>query len=247
MFVAAAMMLAGAAAMALAGCGGSGSSSAERTKLEHELSAQAKTSSIPPDVTPCLVQEAGKLPLDQLRAVASPGANPPAATKRLAVGLLTTCIREGKGLSALHTLIVQSLEKSVSANVPPVFKQCLIEKANATTAGQLSQLVSTYAAGDDPAAAQKQAFQVGVGLGKQCVADPRIVDALRSLFIAPIKAAFKTSSYSTAFKNCVLKKSEQFPVAKLRQAALNPAGAQSLGETFGRNAARACIAAGARP
>ncbi len=237
-----------AAAMLLVGCGGSGSgsSSAERTKLEGQLSAQVKTSGIPADLAPCVLQQGGKLPLDQLRAVAAAGANPPPATKRIAVGLFTTCIRSGQGLDTMHSLIVRSIQNSTSPNVPDVLKQCLIQRANATTGDELSQLVSAYA-GENQAAAQAQAEQVGRGLGRQCLADPSILGALRGLFISPIRSALAKSSYSAAFKKCVLKKSEAFPTAKLRQVALNPAGAQALGQAFGVNAAKQCIASGARP
>jgi hypothetical protein len=238
--------LAVTAVMMLAGCGGSGSSAAERTRLEHQLSAQTNASSIPPGLAPCVVQQAGKLPIDQLRAVAGAGANPPAATKKIAVGLVSACIQSGQGLAAMHALIIRSIEASTPANVPLTLKQCLISKANATTGAQLSQLVSAYAS-QSPALAQAQARGVGAGLGRQCLGEPQIIGTLRSLFIAPIKSALQASSYSAAFKACVLKKSELFPAAKLREAALNPAGAQALGETFGRNAARACIASGAKP
>jgi hypothetical protein len=234
-----------AAAVLLVGCGGSGSSSAERTKLEHKLSAHVETSGIGAALVPCVAQQAGKLPIGQLRAVANAGSSPPPATKQVAVGLITACIRSGQGLDTMHSLIVQSIETSTSPNVPDVLKQCLIQRANATTGDELSQLVSAYA--QNQAAAQAQAQLVGRGLARQCLADPSILNALRGLFISPIRSALAKSSYSAAFKNCVLKKSEQFPAAKLREAALNPAGAQALGEAFGRNAARACIAAGAKP
>jgi hypothetical protein len=240
------LAMAVAAAMLLAGCGGSGSSGADRTKLENQLSAQIKSSGIPSDLSPCVLQQAGKLSTDQLRTVAGAGANPPPATKRIAIGLITACIRSGQGLDTMHSLIVRSIETSTPANVPGVLKQCLIQRANATTGDELSQLVSAYA-GQDQAAAQAQAQAVGRGLGRQCLADPSILGALRGLFITPIKTALAKSSYSAAFKDCVLKKSEQFPAAKLRQAALNPAGAQALGEAFGQNAAKQCIASGAKP
>ncbi len=244
--VAAAIVLPGAAATVLDGCGGSGSSSSERTKLEHQLSAQAKASSLPADLSSCVVQQAGNLPIDQLRKVADAGLNAPTGTKRIAIRLVAACIRQGKGLATIHALIIQPIERSSSPTVPPVFKRCVIQKANATTGEQLSQLVAAYA-GNDLATAQKQAFQVGVGLGRQCLGDPQIIGALRSRFMTPIKTALRQSAYSAAFKNCVLHKSERVPASLLREAALNPAGASVLGQRFGRNAARACIASGARP
>jgi hypothetical protein len=237
------------AALVVVGCGSSSSSSsnsAERTKLVKEVQTQLQGSSVPSDLAGCVAQQAKGLPIDQLRAVASSAANPSGSTKKIAIGLVTTCIKQGKGISVLHQLIVQSIKANASSSLPPAFTSCIIAKANQTTPAQLSSLISQYANGST-AAAEAQAKQVGVDLAHQCLDDPGVITALRAVFIAPIKKAFAASSYSAAFKNCVLKKAEQFPAAKLKQAALNPSGAQALGEAFGRNAAKACIASGARP
>lgn len=243
------LALLAAALLALAGCGGSSSSSSsnsERTKLVSEIQDQLKGSSVPADLAACVGQQAQGLPTDQLRSVANAGANPDPATKKIAIGLVSKCISEGKGISVLHQLIVQSIKQNASPNLPPAFTSCIIAKANQTTPAQLSALVSAYANGNE-STAETQAKQVGVGLAHQCLGDPSVINALRTVFIAPIKKAFASSSYSAAFKNCVLKKAEQFPAAKLQQAALNPSGASALGEAFGRNAAKACIASGAKP
>jgi hypothetical protein len=239
-----------AVAIFVAGCGSSSSSSsnnsAERAKLAGEVAAQLKSSTVPADLAACVSTQAQGLPIDELRSVAKSSANPGPATKKIAIGLVTTCIKQGKGISTLHQLIVQSIKSSASSTLPPAFTTCIIGKANQTTPAQLSALIADYANGNT-ATAQSQARQVGAGLAQQCLGDPSVVTALRSVFIAPIKKAFATSGYSAAFKNCVLKKAEQFPAAKLKQAALNPAGANALGEAFGRNAAKACIASGAKP
>jgi hypothetical protein len=237
-----------AAALLVAGCGSSSSNnnSAERDKLVKEVQSQLQGSSVPADLGACVGQQAKGLPIDQLRKVAHSGANPDPATKKIAIGLVTDCIKQGKGISVLHQLIVQSIKANASSSLPPAFTSCIIQKANQTTPAQLSNLISQYANGST-AAAETQAKQVGVGLAHQCLGDPGVITALRSVFIEPIKKAFETSSYSKAFKDCVLKKAQEFPAAKLKQAALNPSGATALGEAFGRNAAKACIASGARP
>jgi hypothetical protein len=201
---------------------------------------------VPADLAACVGQQAKGLPIDKLRAVAKGGTNPPAGTKAIAIGLVTDCIKQGKGISALHQLIVQSIKASAPATLPSAFTSCIVQKANQTTPTQLSQLIAQYANGSS-SAAEAQAKQVGVQLAHSCLSDPGVITSLRTVFISPIKKAFETSSYSQAFKNCVLKKAEQFPAAKLQQAALNPSGATALGEAFGRNAAKACIASGAKP
>jgi hypothetical protein len=233
-----------AAAIGISGCGGS--SSADRTKYSREITAQLKGSSIPADLGACVGQQANKLPIDQEKALASAPSNAPPATKKIAIGLVTSCIKQGKGLSVLHQLIVQAIKGSISPSLPPAFTQCVIAKANETTAGQLSQLISAYA-NENQATAQAQAKQVGVGLGRACLKDPSIVGALRGVFVTPIKQAFAGSQYSAAFKNCVLNKAEHYPAAKLQEAALNPSGASAQGEAFGKAAAKACIASGAKP
>jgi hypothetical protein len=236
-----------AAAVTLVGCGGSsGSSSAERTKLVNQLSSQLGSSSIPSDLSGCMTRQARSLPIDQLRTIVQAGANPPPATKKIGVDLVTTCVSQGSGLSALHAVIVNSIKSSVPSTVPPSFTQCVVAKANATTAGQLSQLISAYA-NEDQATASKQAEQVGVGLAHQCLNDPGVDNALRALLVQPIEQAFKTSKFSSAYKRCILSKARQFPLAKLKQAALHPSIAERIGEAFGRNAAKACIASGATP
>jgi hypothetical protein len=233
-----------AAAIGISGCGGS--SSTDRTKYSKEITAQLKGSSLPADLGTCVGQRANTLPIDQEKALASGGSNASSATKKVAIGLVTDCIKQGKGLSVLHQLIVQSIKSSASSSLPPAFTQCVIAKANQTSASQLSQLISSYA-NENQATAQAQAKQVGVGLGRACLTDPSIVNALRGVFVAPIKQAFAGTKYSAAFKNCVLKKAEHYPTAKLQQAALNPSGANAQGEAFGKAAAKACIASGAKP
>jgi hypothetical protein len=231
-----------AVALGLAGCGGSGSSGAERTKLANEVSAQLKASNAPADVVACVSQQSRGLPLAQLRSVAAAGANPPPAVKQVAVRLVVNCVKQGNGIASLHALIVQGILRTASKSVPPALTQCIIAKANATTPSQLSQLISAYAT-QNVAGAQAYARQVGIQLGSQCAQSPGVLQALRVQFLAPIRSSMKSKHYSAAFQTCVLKRSAQVTATQIEQFALNP----PLGYAFGKNAAQACIASGAKP
>jgi hypothetical protein len=234
-----------AVAVAVAGCGGSGSSNAERTKLSKEISAQLRGSSAPPDLATCVTRQSLGLPTDQLRQVADAGPNAPPATRQLALRLVVTCIKQGRGIAAIHSLITTAfLSGPAAGSIPAVLRNCIVAKANATTPDQLAQLISAYVT-QNVAVAQAQARQVGVTLAARCVAAPGVIGALRPLFLAPIRRGLRATS--AAFRNCVLAKAERLPATTLEQYALNPSAASVRGRAFGENAARACIASGAKP
>jgi hypothetical protein len=231
------------ATLALAGCGGSGSS-AERTQLVHKLSAQ--NGDLAPDLAACVNQHAGQLPISQLRELANAGANPSAAAKQTAVQLIATCLKEGKGLAALRTVLVQGVMGSLSTSLPASYRSCVAAKANALPAGQLSGLISAYGTGGQ-SAVQSQAVALGRQLGLACLSEPSVLDSFRAIFLAPIRQFAQSSHFSAAFRNCVLRKAEQVPASQLKQFALNPAGAGDLGTKLGQGFAKACIAEGAKP
>jgi hypothetical protein len=233
-------------ALLLAGCGGSSSSSSERAKLANEVSAQLQSSQAPADLVGCVSATAKGLPLDQLRAVASAGANPSPATKQIAVHMVATCVSQGKGISALHSLIAGAIVAAAPGTLPAAYTKCVVAKANATTPSQLSQLIEAYAS-EDQATAQAQAHAVGVGLGRECLGSPGVLASFRAIFVGTFKKGFATSHYSPAFQACLLRKISQVPESLLKQSALNPSGASNAGEAFGRNAARACLASGIKP
>jgi len=233
------------AATALAGCGGS-SSNAERTQLVNKLNAQLGTSNLPGPLGTCIVRQARGLPIGQLRAVANSGSNPSSSVKQIGLHLVSECLQQGAGLTAMHQLIVQTFEQAGGSNLPVAFRTCFEQKANATTAAQLNQLLSVYAS-QGAAAAQTQSIALGRQLGGECLSQPDVVSGLRASFLAPLKASFQTAHYSAAFKQCVLGRLEKVTAAQLAQFALNPSSAHSLGYQFGRDAAKACIASGAKP
>jgi hypothetical protein len=233
------------AAAVLAGCGGS-SSNSERTQLVNRLNAQLGTSNLPRPLGTCIIQQARGLPIGQLRAVANSGSNPSASVKQIGLHLVSECMQQGAGLTAMHQLIVQTFEHAGGSNLPVAFRTCFEQKANATTASQLDQLLTVYAS-QGAAAAQSQSVALGRQLGTECLSQPNVVSGLRASFLAPLKASFQTAHYSAAFKQCVLGRLEKVSASQLAQFALNPSSAHSLGYQFGRNAAKACIASGAKP
>jgi hypothetical protein len=233
------------AAAVLSGCGGS-NSNAERTQLVNKLDAQLGSSSLPGPLGSCIIKQARGLPIDQLRAVANSGSNPSSSVKQIGLNLVSQCLHQGAGLAAMHQLIVQTFEQAGGSSLPAAFKTCFEQKANATTAGQLDQLLTVYSS-QGAAAARTQSVALGRQLGTECLSQPAVVSGLRASFLAPLKASFQKAHYSAAFKQCVLGRLEKVSAAQLEQFALNPSSAQSLGYKFGRDAAKACIASGAKP
>ena len=228
--------------VALAGCGGS-SANPERTKLVAKVAAQMRASNSGPELAACVSQQSRALPIVQLRNLANAGSDPPAATKQVAARLLTACIGQGRGVAQFRALIVQAATGPAGATIPPVFKTCLITKVNAATPAQLAQLVSAYGAGGQSAEARK----VGAGFAAQCLDDPAVLAAARQVVLAPLRAAFKTAHYSVAFQKCLIAKTNQIPAPELKRWILDPATAEAHGAAFGKRAAEACIASGAKP
>ena len=72
-------------------------------------------------------------------------------------------------------------------------------------------------------------------------------ERLRTSFLAPLRSSFQKANYSAAFKKCVIGRLEKVSAKQLAGFALNPSSANSLGYKFGQNAAKACIASGAKP
>lgn len=175
------------------------------------------------------------------------GSNPSLAAKRVVVRLYTTCLSQGKGVSALRARIVAGFVNT-QASLPPSFTSCLTSKADATTPAQLSALLSAYAYQSRAAAqAQAQARQMGVSMALQCFDDPQVFRSFRAALLVPVRRGLQASHLSAAFQQCVLNKAAQIPVSLFKQAAINPAGAHSLGVALGQRAASACIASGAKP
>jgi hypothetical protein len=234
-----------AAAIALGGCGGS-NSSAERTKLTNSLSAQLKQSALPQDLTSCIAQEGSKLPTPQLRDVATTSSSPSPATRQIISTMLTTCIDQGKGESALRALFTQSVAGEMSHSLPAAYTTCVVSKAGAVPPSQLSKFIAAYIT-QGSAAATAMGHQLGVSLGEACLRTPGMAATIRAHFLAPIKNGLARSHFSAAFKACFLNKAEHISTSRLTDLALHPVAANAIGAAFGRDAAKACIASGAKP
>jgi hypothetical protein len=228
---------------ALAGCGGSGSTNPERAKLVAKVEAQMRASNSGPDLAACVSQQSRGLPIVQLRSLANAGSNPAPAIKQAAARLLTTCLQQGKGVTQFRALVVQAATGPAGATIPPAFKSCLVTKVNGASPAQLAQLVAAYGAGGQSAEARK----VGAGFAARCLDEPAVLAAARQVVLAPLRQAFKTSHYSVAFQNCLIAKTNQIPAPELKRWILDPATAESHGAAFGKRAAEACIASGAKP
>jgi hypothetical protein len=234
------------AAFLLAGCGGSSGSSAQRTRLLSEISAQLSRQSVPADLATCIVKGAHALSTGQLKAVATPKAQDvEPSIRRLTVGLMSTCVQHGAGAAPLRTSIVNSFDNSAPSSLPAAFKQCFLAKANAMTTTQLAGLISADAesSANETAKAQK----LGHDLGASCLTEPSVIDALRVDFTRSFRQSFAHSSYSAAFKKCVIGKAEAVPAATLTGFALDQATSQRVGFAFGKKAATQCVAEGHRP
>lgn len=235
-----------ALALAVAGCGSSGGSNSDRAALASKVGAEVGSSQNVPGLAGCIKKESLGLPIAQLRGLANANSNSPASVKATAYRLLANCIRQGVGVSALHELIAQSVLQNAPPTLPKAYTNCVITGANATTATQLASLIDAIAAGGLNAA-HTQAEQLGVRLGVQCFKQPGVLSAIRAAFTASLEQGFKSAHYSAAFKNCVLGKARKISANELEQFAVHPATANSLGYQFGRNAAKACVASGAKP
>jgi hypothetical protein len=224
--------------------GGSTGSSAERTRLTRQLAAQLGP--LPADLSSCVVHEAQRLPIGQLRDLGSRGANLPPGARAAGAHLLTGCIQQGKGVPALRSLIAQRVTAAMPGTLPASFRTCVENKARGLSVGQLSELISISLISGQ-SAERSAGEQLGRKLGIQCLAQPGVLAALRGLFLRPLQRLALSSRYSHAFTQCVLHKAQQISSARLRQFALHPASAQSLGHALGEGYARQCIAEGAKP
>jgi hypothetical protein len=231
-------------ACAVVGCGGSGSSGAERTRLIHRLAAQSSSSSLPADLRSCILDKAGTLPLSQLHALAYAGANPAPGIKSVGIQLVTSCIQEGKGLSAVRSLIAQRVAGTMSPNLPAAFRSCVARRAGSLPAAEIAQFISTYET-SGASAVRAQGEQVGRGLAIQCLNEPGALASLRTLFLRPLRQLAQSSRFPKSFRECVLHKAEQISSARLKQFALHPQTASIIGRALGESYAHQCLAKGA--
>ena len=237
-------LLMGAVAL-LAACGGS-SSSAERAKLANNVDTQLTQANLPPDLASCVSGQARRLPIGELRELAVASSNPPPAAKQVALAVVTTCVQQGAGVSTFRRLLAAAVTSEMQHSLPAGYISCVASKAGAVSPTQLSQFVAAYATGGAPAASS-MGQQLGIRLGEQCLSAPGMLAKLRARFIAPIEQQLKSSRFSSAFKNCFLGKARSISASQLTSFAAHPVTVDKLGAAWGKQAADACIASGAKP
>jgi hypothetical protein len=201
---------------------------------------------LPPDLIACASGQARSLPIADLRTVANAGANPSPAAKRQALQLLAGCVSQGKGVAGLRALIVGSYLRQSPQTIPPAFTSCIESKINAISNSQFVQLLTEYV-NQGQAAAQSQGRGFGLALARQCFNEPGVVNAFRGLFVAQVQRTLQSSKYSAAFQRCMVGKTQQISASELKQIVSNPSQGSAIAQAFGRRAASACVAAGAKP
>jgi hypothetical protein len=239
----------------LAGCGSSSKSSssssssgssAQRTQLMNQLSEGLKSDSSlqAPGLDTCISQKAQALPIGQLQALVK-SASSPNLTPGIAEQVVVSCVSEGHGAAQLRGIIVTTIKNGFAPTLPAAFKTCVADRADQIPAPEVGQLIAL--ASQHSSAGQAKIKQLGVTLGRQCLGQPSVLNKLRTTFLASIKQGLRSSSYSAAFRNCLLGKAAQISLAQLKATALNPTHSQATGEALGRTWAKQCIAAGAKP
>lgn len=254
-------MLAVAAAAVLAACGsstsstgssasktGSSASNTERTRLTTELSAQLKTAGVPSDLATCVTLQSRGLPLGSVRELVRAGSDAPAATDRTGNRVFATCVAQGAGVAPLRAAMVQKIRQDMPSTLPAPFTTCIEQKANAVRPSELASLLFGASA-TQSGSAQTRGRQFGVRIAKQCVREPAMRSVLLGVLLRPVERGLNAGHYSTAFKSCLLGKVRRIPWSGLLRVVMSgrASAERSFGVQFGRKAAEACVASGAKP
>jgi len=211
-----------AAVIPLSACGGGGSHATsspstsspapppERTRLLTQVRSNLQASlSMMPEVTDledCVVGEAGKLPLSQLRVVASPRAG-----SSVTDPLLAHCVALGKGLEFVRGAIADVVAGKLPAPVPASFTRCVVAGVHALSAAALARAI-------DSSSSTGQAYARGVGerLALGCIRRPAVFAAWRRLWIGRVRRSLQAGRRLTpAFRTCALHKASNITAAQL--------------------------------
>jgi hypothetical protein len=226
------------------GCGGGGAAtSGDRAKLQSQIYSGLTTANEPADLASCVAEHAGSLPLADERRLAStigPGKTQDTAPGQAYPRLVTQCVAQGKGVDVFRRIMVAGVVRKLPSTAP-AYRSCMGSKLSTITPQQLSAAMErgglTEAAGR----------QLGSGLAAECAAQPAVGKELRAVFAAKVGAGL--TRYSPAFRACVVRKIRHIPTDVLKMIVAEEAtqSKSAAGESFGRLAARQCVAEGARP
>lgn len=149
---------------------------------------------------------------------------------------------------ARASLVAGIRSSLLGSSLPGGYTSCVLDKAESEiTDAQIMTLIKTYAAGNRAAAKQ-----LGVTLGKECIAEGAGIDEFRAKFVATIRQGLAGSGLSAAYGACVLKKANtEIPDDQLSRILLegtsdSPA-AQAHGRAIGRRLGQECQDQGIKP
>lgn len=206
-------VLALVAVLGLSACGGSSShtastrstsaptSSPERTNLLAQLRANMESTQSTvagvSDLEDCIVQQAGELPLPQLRAVASPQ-----VASSVTDPLVAHCVASGKGASVVRHAIAEVVAGRLPAPVPANFTNCILSGVHTLSATQVARAINSSASAD-----QAYARDVGERLALACIRRPAVFASWRRVWIGGVRHSLQQGRQLTpAFRRCVLQK-----------------------------------------
>jgi hypothetical protein len=237
------MILILAGLLSVSACGGSSNSSTssstthttaanpEQTRLLSELRSSLEDPASPVanvrDLDECIVQQAGRLPLASLRKLATgdvgiADTNP----------LVARCVAQGKGLSWVRGVVANVVAGKLGAQVPAVFRKCVVVGVGALTPAQLATALNRGATGNS-----SYAGKLGQQIALACVKKPAVFAPWRKLWVSEIRSSLNGRHLPTTFVQCVLNKAGQIGATDL----IKLVQAGSAAETaYGEKLGHAC-------
>ncbi len=183
------------------------------------------------DLEDCIVQNAGELPLAQLRAVALPQ-----VASSVTDPLVAHCVASGKGVSVVRQAIANVVAGKLPAPIPASFARCVVSGVHTLTAVQLARAINSSSTTD-----QAYARQLGQRLALACIRRPAVFAAWRRLWLVSVRNSLRQGRQLTpAFRQCVYQKASHVKpnqLIKLMQGGLT---AQT---GYGRHLGELCRAA----
>lgn len=229
--------------MTASACGGSSPSTtttrtsaaqAERTRLESQLRASLEAPTSPTadvqDLDSCIVEQAGRLPLANLRTLAGSS-----VSVSVTDPLLARCVAQGKGLSFVRGAIADVVAGKLPPPVPAAFSNCVVAGVNRLTTAQLAAAFNSDATGS-----QASSRRIGQQLSLACIEKPAVFAQWRRLWIAGVKHVLAGQHLPAAYANCIVAKAAQ--IRPLELVKLGQSGSKAE-KAYGHNLGRECQAA----
>ena len=241
------LLLAVVGALGVSACGGgsshtasTGSTSAtttsgERTKLLAQLRANMNASETTvtgvSDLEDCIVEEANKMSLSQLRVVASPN-----VASSVTDPLVAHCVALGKGLSFVRQEIANVVAGKLPAPIPKSFATCVASGVHTLTAAQLARAINGSSSAD-----QVYARALGRRLALACIRHRAVFASWRRVWLLSVRHSLAQGRQLTpAFRQCVYAKASHITPDQLIKLVQGGLTAQT---GYGRHLGELCRAA----